>query len=268
MTAAPLTTSFTGRPQHDPASVAYAERAVQMVLQRRQEAEYAAYVSSAYSASVMQGGSIGGYYGGHPAVPVLQPMGQGSPWQPMHIGGMSAGGVHAHPGTTFLGGAPHSAGGMHAEHPGAALPVRFTHTAGGVRAEYPGIASSEGPPVNAGGVRAEYPGVGHPTGASPDAGGVHAEHRSVPDYPAEALPSAGGVHAHLGTGRMTEATPIAGGVRAEHPGVGLPSAAESGAGGALSEHPRRELLHYSGALAAAHGEADFELLTSHLWRPR
>ena len=208
-----------------------------MVLQRRQEAEYAAYVSSAYSASVMQGGSIGGYYGGHPAVPVLQPMGQGSPWQPMHIGGMSAGGVHAHPGTTFLGGAPHSAGGMHAEHPGAALPVRFTHTAGGVRAEYPGIASSEGPPVNAGGVRAEYPGVGHPTGASPDAGGVHAEHRSVPDCPAEALPSAGGVHAHLGTGRMTEATPIAGGVRAEHPGVGLPSAAESGAGGALSEHP-------------------------------
>eukprot|EP00854_Cymbomonas_tetramitiformis_P001744 gene1744-2404_t len=85
MTAAPLTTTFTGRPQHDPASVAYAERAVQMVLQRRQEAEYAAYVSSAYSASVMQGGSIGGYYGGHPAVPVLQPMGQGSPWQPMHI---------------------------------------------------------------------------------------------------------------------------------------------------------------------------------------
>ncbi|KAK3285066.1 hypothetical protein CYMTET_7319 [Cymbomonas tetramitiformis] len=48
MSVAPLTTAYTGRPQHDPASIAYGERAVQMVLQRRQEAEYAAHVSAAY----------------------------------------------------------------------------------------------------------------------------------------------------------------------------------------------------------------------------
>eukprot|EP00854_Cymbomonas_tetramitiformis_P005966 gene5966-7171_t len=90
MSVAPLTTAYTGRPQHDPASIAYGERAVQMVLQRRQEAEYAAHVSAAYPPQPCRAAALEGIM----------------------------------------------------EHPGVGLPSAATLGAGGALSEHPGVSSS------------------------------------------------------------------------------------------------------------------------------